>query len=314
MLVHKSTSKIILTLTMITVTLIVMKRDAYEAVTPLPVLIPGALLTGERPVGTDTFRLHFPPVAMPRAKGDPRPPEILKWADEPVVQLKSSYLAPSSKHGKVIWDAVGPAAKRQLIQIILLRDALQRGDSLNTIRSLYRDMEVRIFGEEGTDEPWSPKMIEWAREKLGPGFEPKTQLQGFMEAFDKAGKHPTVISGVMTEELDSARIVLWWTGSSFTPAVWCEDLRTAVYVLSLPVFAGGRALAICPRCQEMFIQSRPDQTYDNVRCREAHRVARWRADHKKNKKGKMRRRRRNRPRVEAASKSRSLKSKPGVKG
>jgi hypothetical protein len=261
--------------------LILMKRYMYDTVTQIPILVPARLIPGERPVGTDTFRIHFLQVPGPRRKGDRRPPETPRWEDEPVVQLKSSYLAPGSKQAKFIWDALGPATKKELMQLIILRDALQRGDSFEEMRKLYREMEFRIFGEEGTDEPWPPELLEMARQRLGPLFQPKTELQSVMESFHDAGRHTTVLSALMTDELDGARIVLWWTGSEFVPAVWCQDLRTAVYVLSLPVFARGQALAVCPRCRQMFVQSRPDQTYDSVRCREAHRVARWRADQRK---------------------------------
>ena len=74
----------------------------------------------------------------------------------------------------------------------------------------------------------------------------------------------------------SSRLVLWWTGKRFTPAIWCEDVKTAFYVRALLDVVGGKGLRICPHCSEVFFQQRPDQNYCSVAHREAHRVARWR--------------------------------------
>jgi hypothetical protein len=74
------------------------------------------------------------------------------------------------------------------------------------------------------------------------------------------------------------RLVLWWTPSRrFTPAIWCQDMRSAFYVRALLTAAGGKGLRICPHCDEPFLQVRPDQSYCSIAHREAHRVARWRA-------------------------------------
>lgn len=87
---------------------------------------------------------------------------------------------------------------------------------------------------------------------------------------------------LLSEELSemlsaSSRLVLWWTGKRFTPAIWCEDVKTAFYVRALLDVVGGKGLRICPHCSEVFFQQRPDQNYCSVAHREAHRVARWRA-------------------------------------
>jgi hypothetical protein len=74
-----------------------------------------------------------------------------------------------------------------------------------------------------------------------------------------------------------ARLVLWWTGDRFTPAIMCEDIKTAFYVRALLSAVRGKGLHICPHCNDPFLQQRPDQNYCSIAHREAHRVARWRA-------------------------------------
>jgi len=87
-----------------------------------------------------------------------------------------------------------------------------------------------------------------------------------------------LLSEELSETLSaSARLGRWWTGKRFTPAIWCEDVKTAFYVRALLDVVGGKGLRICPHCSEVFFQQRPDQNYCSVAHREAHRVARWRA-------------------------------------
>jgi len=87
-----------------------------------------------------------------------------------------------------------------------------------------------------------------------------------------------MLSYAVSEALEtSSRLVLWWTGLRFTPAIWCEDMKTAFYVCALLSAVGGKGLRICPHCSNPFVQKRPDQNYCSIAHREAHRVARWRA-------------------------------------
>jgi hypothetical protein len=96
-----------------------------------------------------------------------------------------------------------------------------------------------------------------------------------------------LLSYEVSEMLNSSsRLVLWWTGERFAPAIWCDDIKTAFYVRALLSVVGGVGLRICPHCGEVFFQERPDQNYCSVAHREAHRVARWRAAKVSKSKGK----------------------------
>jgi ribosomal protein S27AE len=67
------------------------------------------------------------------------------------------------------------------------------------------------------------------------------------------------------------------------PAIFCPDYKTAVFVrlvLGKRLDLRNRlskSVKFCPRCGKHFVQSHPKQEYDTPKCREAHRVARWRA-------------------------------------
>jgi len=84
--------------------------------------------------------------------------------------------------------------------------------------------------------------------------------------------HGWLLSQLMSDGLDSVRIVLWSFEGQVLPAIYCPDLKSAVYAFLL-----ARKWGICPHCNEFFVQKRPDQIFCTIAHREAHRVARWRA-------------------------------------
>jgi hypothetical protein len=109
---------------------------------------------------------------------------------------------------------------------------------------------------------------------LQPGQEKKaTQRWNGYCLGPKAGADDGwLLSQLMSEGLASVRLVLWWSGKGVRPAIYCPDLRTAVYTFLLT-----KKWGVCPQCGDFFIQNRPDQNYCTIAHREAHRVARWRA-------------------------------------
>ncbi len=79
---------------------------------------------------------------------------------------------------------------------------------------------------------------------------------------------------------DGARLVLWWNKERFLPAIWCPNLKTAFYARALLDIVGTKSFRLCAFCADWFRQKRTDQDYCSVAHREAHRVARWRANQK----------------------------------
>jgi len=93
-----------------------------------------------------------------------------------------------------------------------------------------------------------------------------------------------------TKELSSARVVLWWAESldgqpyrRFTPAIYCADPKTALYVWQVLV---EQRVSICLGCGDVFIPERSNQLYHpNGRCGDRHRKRRQRNKSKHGKAG-----------------------------
>jgi hypothetical protein len=107
----------------------------------------------------------------------------------------------------------------------------------------------------------------------------------FLKKHDSGGsadQYP--ISRLFTEGVEDAKFVLWiWEKEKrLVPALWCRNVRTAVLLqVLISLESKSRTIVVCPRCNEMFMQGRPDQDYCSASCREAHRVARFRAKNRK---------------------------------
>jgi hypothetical protein len=169
------------------------------------------------------------------------------------------------------------ALKRAVIKVkesLALRRKPVRTPTLNqadrkNVESLYRGLSA-LYG-------------------LGPGHE-----QGAKDIWDGVALSPeeemdvrSLLSRQISNELHGVQFVLWWTGRYFTPALYCPYPPSALYVEALLNIIGKtRGFAVCPRCGNLFIQERTDQQYCSIAHREAHRVARWRASRKNNKKSR----------------------------
>jgi hypothetical protein len=114
---------------------------------------------------------------------------------------------------------------------------------------------IRVFGLRPGQE--REAIQRWNGYRLGPRAE---------------ADHGWLLSQLMSEGLESVRLVLWWSGNGVRPAIYCPDLKAAVYTFLLT-----KKWGVCLHCGDFFIQKRPDQNYCMIAHREAHRVARWRA-------------------------------------
>lgn len=74
-----------------------------------------------------------------------------------------------------------------------------------------------------------------------------------------------------------ARVVLWLFDGKFIPAIFCQNIRVALYIHAFFLAPAGEAsFRICPKCGKQFFQKRANQDYCCPPHREAHRVARLR--------------------------------------
>ena len=160
-----------------------------------------------------------------------------------------------------------PLAVRKTREMLSEARALKRqaDAGLGLVRELERDLEFAkvitpLFGLKPGQE--LEALERWGGYKLGPMAESDGRW---------------LLSVEVSEALKSARLVLWWSGKQFTPAFYCEDIKTAMYVYVLVQSVRGKGWGLCPHCGDFFVQRRADQIYCLIAHREAHRVARWRA-------------------------------------
>jgi hypothetical protein len=183
---------------------------------------------------------------------------------------------------KTFWPCSDePLALQEALRELDSADALLRAGPEHPLRSpVPPDVPESLVKDFAAGKYTSRFMIERMEHHLGLRPGPHAQ------------KDPRwLLSYVISMELQKSRFVLWWTREKFRPAIWCPDIKTALYARVLLGVVGGKGFCMCPHCSLWFVQDRPDQTYCSISHREAHRVARWRAQQKlkETEKGKTRR-------------------------
>lgn len=170
----------------------------------------------------------------------------------PVRSLRREELNP--KNSKV-WALLGPEKQKQLVSTIQLLYAVQTKDPL-AIANAYE----RISEEE-------KPLIKAARSAIASAFKTYPSDE---------------IRRILSKELLPLRLVLWKSKEGkLVPAFYSPDLSSGLLLYSLLKAIGSEGgLAVCPRCGTPFLQKRADQEFCSIECREAHRVARWRAKKK----------------------------------
>lgn len=89
--------------------------------------------------------------------------------------------------------------------------------------------------------------------------------------------------GLMADMFKNARFVIWYPEKQerFVPGLYCPDWKTAAFA---EIFLG--RIRVCPKCSTIFIPETDNVDYCSPKCREAHRVARWRDRKEQEKKGR----------------------------
>jgi hypothetical protein len=270
------------------------KSPAYETVTDVPVLVPARFLPGQKAGGTQSFLMYRVPISMPRRKSDPKPKQApVSDCDQPVVVLHWWDLSYRSRLGARIWSEVGEEAKRDLLRCLELRAVLDDGTGLKDLANLYRLLSGKIWHDQAPDisiserPPESSRRFELWNAFYGPDGR-RSRSEHFANTMEKMGKHQTTVAGIVSEALGRARFVLWASRGRFVPAIFCDNLESAIYALALPMFAGGRSLGVCEWCRQIFVKSRVDQLCCTTRHASHARVSRWRAKRRSNRVSKLR--------------------------
>jgi hypothetical protein len=175
---------------------------------------------------------------------------------------------------------------REFSALLALRGALEARDELALAKAKERLEQVyRLREKEDYSQPRLQN--EESRKKFSAliaahvGLSPEEALKHYegLRPGPKAMKNP---SWLLSQEVSRivamwAQIVLWWVDGRFIPAIYCFNMKTALYIHTFFLApSGGLGFRICPYCGEQFFQNRPNQDYCLPAHRENHRVARWR--------------------------------------
>jgi len=226
-----------------------MQRGSYNAVTDLAVLIP---CKANEQDGVATF-LGWNPL------GEIQPVRAFTDAD-----LNSHFFA----------KTVGNTELKVVTALLALSQALEKRDQL-AIRRARTDL-LRALAHKENFKP-SPKLLKELSSE-GRNSE-EIELFALELGFARLGEvdDRDMLSCRLSEALAPVRLVLWWSGKRFRPALYCPDVKSALYAYVLTRVSASGGLGVCPFCGILFRKVRSDQNYCSIRHREAHRVARWRA-------------------------------------
>jgi hypothetical protein len=232
-----------------------MQRDHNNCVTHFPILIPCSV---EKQQGEATFDVFQGPVREVTDKDFDR-------------KFLSRMQVDECLHFAGIVGLMQGIQNRDRVAIAKFREKLSAARAMSAARAKEARRAAQL-GEESTEmgRLMAPYL------GLEPGQGPKEAeeiLSGHRLPPRIAKDDAKVLSWELSRNLCFfVRLVLWWTGTRFTPALFCNDPKFAPYVYVLT-----RNWSVCPHCGHFFEQRRADQNYCKVAHREAHRMARWRA-------------------------------------
>ena len=249
-----------------------MQRGCINTVTDIPILIP---CRPEEQDGSATFLREF---------AQPQPVRVVSSAEfkskRGLKEALSSMEASERDHFSAISSLASALHNEDKLWIARARELVEQGyrkkreddSKLGITPAKEDDLEfgrtiIRLFGLQPDQE--NEAIERWNGYRHGPRAEEDYRW---------------LLSQLFGEALESARLVLWCSGTQLRPAVYCPDLKVALYMFFLLRVVGGRGWGVCPYCNEVFLQHRSDQNYCTIAHREAHRVARWRAENASPKK------------------------------
>jgi hypothetical protein len=164
--------------------------------------------------------------------------------------------------------------------LLALKGALETRDDLALANAKVRLENVRLLD---SDYQKFAIGIEKSQRRLDKLLAPVIDLLPELHPDPELQESPAWIFSSEVSRIvgHSAQIVLWEEQGAFRPALFCQDLITALYLHTFFIAPNGiLGFRACPYDGEQFFQNRPNQDYCSPAHREAHRVARFRARQK----------------------------------
>jgi hypothetical protein len=243
-----------------------MQRDRNKTVTQLVVLVP---CQPEEQDGVATFLTEL---------ASPQPVRVVVDADfsAGTRQMKQAISAMFDYEGERFKAVLG------LVSALQTRDGLAIANARNSVMkalTMIREGDKKLGVMPAREDDLEFGRILISVFGLAPGQEKQAiaRWNGYCLGPKAEKDHKWLLSQLVSNALDSARLVLWWSGKRFQPAIYCPNPKTAIYTFLLMKIAAGQGWGVCPYCGQFFIQKRSDQSYCTIAHREAHRVSRWRA-------------------------------------
>ena len=237
------------------------KRDSNKTVTTLEILIPARRAEAE---GDATF------------EGELNIQTVRALRNDDLKNASDAMEPEEAQHFQAI--AILIKALGQKPDALAIKKAV---DQLNQAYALKKRLRGRLFRFTATEQSQVGSVV------AGLMGLPPDRAEEAMEVLEglrpgpRASKDPRwLVAYEVSEALKHCRLVLWWTGGAFRPALWCPTLKTAFYARALLSFVGITKFRVCPYCGRPFFQKRSNQQYCKIEHREAHRVARWREQQK----------------------------------
>ncbi len=175
---------------------------------------------------------------------------------------------------KNLRTSLKPDEARFLADCLALRVAANKRDQL-ALEGPYERLWPFITGQANWPSP--VKVIQ-----IDPDFHLGWPDPGVAKAFASGASGElswihVFLPQLVTNALRDVKLVLWWfkKQQKFIPAIFCPDLKTALFLKGLL-----GEIRICPRCNKPFVPLNANIDYCSPAHREAHRVARWRAQKK----------------------------------
>jgi hypothetical protein len=185
------------------------------------------------------------PVSSAEAEGE-------AYADEPIKvrRFVDEDVDRNSSRGKKTWSQVEPFRQTEMLNLVALVRAIQTNDAIAMEKAT-----VNLKSTRGALERAVSKAL--------------MKEPGYIES---------MLATELSHRLREVAFVMWRSDGQTAPALLCPDLATAFLIRVVMSAVGAKAgMRLCPKCGQPFLQKRADQDYCSIKCREAHRIERWRA-------------------------------------